>query len=64
MSERESGAADSLEERLERVVALGRRIEETDDPETVVELLGELDRAAKELLAEIERERRQSGAGA
>jgi hypothetical protein len=53
--------APGLADRLE---AARGRLEETEDPEQAVEILGELSELAKQVEAELQRARRQAGAGA
>jgi hypothetical protein len=60
-------AEDALtraEELLERLEAARARLEETDDPERAIEILGELSELAKQVEQELQRARRQAGAGA
>jgi hypothetical protein len=60
-----SAAADPLDrasELLSRLEAARARLEETDDPDAAVELLGEITELAKEAHAEIERARREADA--
>ena len=64
----ESGAAtdplDRASDLLVRLEDARKRLEQTDDPETAIELLGEISELAKEAHAEIERARRESDAQA
>ncbi len=60
-------AEDALaraEELLARLESTRGRLEETDDPEQAVEVLAELSELAKQVEAELQRARRQAGAGA
>jgi exonuclease VII small subunit len=62
-----SNAEDALgraEELLARLEATRSRLEETDDPEQAIEILAELSELAKGVEAELQRARRQAGAGA
>jgi hypothetical protein len=52
------------EELLAQLEGVRARLEATDDPEQAVELLGELQELAKQVEAELQRARRQAGAGA
>jgi hypothetical protein len=52
------------EELLGRLEATRARLEATDDPEQAVEVLAELSELAKQVEAELQRARRQAGAGA
>jgi len=63
MTEAEDALARA-EELLGRLEATRARLEETDDPEQAVEVLGELAELAKQVEAELQRARRQAGAGA
>ncbi len=53
-------AAEALLARLESTRA---RLEATDDPEQAIEILAELSELAKQVEAELQRARRQAGAG-
>jgi hypothetical protein len=60
-----SESADPLDrasDLLAKLEAARARLEETDDPDTAVELLGEITDLAKEAHAEIERARREADA--
>jgi hypothetical protein len=60
-------AEDALaraEELLERLEATRVRLEETEDPQQAVEVLAELSELAKQVEGELQRARRQAGAGA
>jgi len=60
-------AGDALqraEELLARLEAARERLEQTDDPEQAIEVLGELSELAKQVEAELQTARRQAGAGA
>jgi hypothetical protein len=57
-------ALQKAEELLGRLEAARARLEATDDPEQAVEILGELSEIAKQVEAELQRARRQAGAGA
>ncbi len=60
-----ASAADPLDrasELLAKLEAARARLEETDDPDAAVELLGEITELAKEAHAEIERARREADA--
>jgi hypothetical protein len=62
-----SNAEDALgraEELLARLEAARTRLEETEDPEQAIEILAELSELAKGVEAELQRARRQAGAGA
>ena len=63
MTEAEDALARA-EELLGRLEATRARLEETDDPEQAVEVLGELAELAKQVEGELQRARRQAGAGA
>ncbi len=63
MTEAEDALARA-EELLGRLEATRARLEATDDPEQAVEVLGELAELAKQVEAELQRARRQAGAGA
>ena len=52
------------EDLLARLEAARARLEQTDDPEQAVEVLGELSELAREVEAALQRARRQAGAGA
>jgi exonuclease VII small subunit len=52
------------EELLGRLEAARVRLEQTDDPEQAIEILAELAELAKQVEAELQRARRQAGAGA
>ena len=52
------------EDLLTRLEAARARLEQTDDPEQAVEVLGELSELAREVEAALQRARRQAGAGA
>jgi exonuclease VII small subunit len=52
------------EELLERLESARARLEATDDPEQAIEILAELSELAKQVEAELQRARRQAGAGA
>ena len=52
------------EELLERLEAARARLEATEDPERAIEILAELSELAKQVEAELQRARRQAGAGA
>ena len=52
------------EELLGRLEAARARLEQTEDPEQAIEILGELSELAKQVEAELQRARRQAGAGA
>ena len=59
-----SGAEDALtraEELLGRLERTRERLEETKDPESAIDILGELAEIAKQVEAELERARRQAG---
>lgn len=60
-----TSAADPLDrasELLAKLEAARARLEETDDPDAAVDLLGEITELAKEAHAEIERARREADA--
>jgi hypothetical protein len=57
-------ALQRAEELLERLEAARGRLEATDDPERAIEILAELSEIAKQIEAELQRARRQAGAGA
>jgi hypothetical protein len=60
-----SAAVDPLDrasELLAKLEAARARLEETDDPDAAVDLLGEITELAKEAHAEIERARREADA--
>ena len=57
-------ALQRAEELLARLEAARGRLEATDDPEQAIEILGELSELAKQVEAELQRARRQAGAGA
>jgi hypothetical protein len=52
------------EELLGQLEATRERLEQTEDPEQAVEVLAELSELAKQVEAELQRARRQAGAGA
>jgi exonuclease VII small subunit len=52
------------EELLGRLEAARTRLEQTEDPEQAIEILAELAELAKQVEAELQRARRQAGAGA
>jgi exonuclease VII small subunit len=52
------------EELLGRLEAARARLEQTEDPEQAIEILAELSDLAKQVEAELQRARRQAGAGA
>jgi hypothetical protein len=52
------------EELLGRLEAARVRLEQTEDPEQAIEILAELAELAKQVEAELQRARRQAGAGA
>jgi poly(A) polymerase Pap1 len=57
---------DSLrraEELLERLEAARARLEQTEDPEAAIEVLGELSELAREVEAELSRAKREADAG-
>jgi exonuclease VII small subunit len=59
-----SGAEDALtraEDLLERLERTRVRLEETQDPEAAIDILGELAEIAKQVEAELEQARRESG---
>ena len=53
---------DHAAELLDKLEAKRAELEETDDPEAAVDLLGEITELAKEAHAEIERARREADA--
>jgi hypothetical protein len=58
-----SGAEDSLaqaEELLARLDQARKRLESTDDPETAIAVLGELNEIAKQVEVELSRARRDA----
>lgn len=60
-----SGAEDALgraEELLGRLEQARERLESTEDPETAIDILGELAELARQVEAELERARREAGA--
>ena len=57
-------ALQRAEELLSRLEAARVRLEATDDPEQAIEILGDLSELAKQVEAELQRARRQAGAGA
>jgi hypothetical protein len=57
-------ALAKAEELLGRLEAARARLEQTDDPEQAIEILAELSELAKQVEAELQRARRQAGAGA
>jgi exonuclease VII small subunit len=57
-------ALQQAEELLARLEAARARLEATDDPEQAIEILAELSELAKAVEAELQRARRQAGAGA
>ena len=57
-------ALQRAEELLGRLEAARVRLEATDDPEQAIEILAELSEIAKQVEAELQRARRQAGAGA
>ena len=57
-------ALAKAEELLARLEATRARLAETDDPEQAIEILGELSELAKQVEGELQRARRQAGAGA
>lgn len=57
-------ALQRAEELLGRLEAARARLEATDDPEQAIEILAELSEIAKQVEAELQRARRQAGAGA
>jgi hypothetical protein len=57
-------ALQRAEELLGRLEAARERLEATDDPEQAIEILAELSEIAKQVEAELQRARRQAGAGA
>ena len=63
MTEAEDALARA-EELLGKLEATRARLEETDDAEQAVEVLAELSELAKQVEAELQRARRQAGAGA
>lgn len=56
-------ALQRAEELLARLEAARARLEATDDPEQAIEILAELSELAKQVEAELQRARRQAGAG-
>ena len=59
-----TGADDALtkaEELLDRLERTRVRLEETQDPEAAIDILGELAEIAKQVEAELERARREAG---
>jgi exonuclease VII small subunit len=59
-----SGAEDALtraEELLERLERTRVRLEETQDPEAAIDILGELAEIAKQVESELEQARREAG---
>ena len=64
MTTESEDALARAEELLARLEAARARLEATDDPEQAVEILGELSELAKAVEAELQRARRQAGAGA
>ena len=52
------------DELLGRLEATRLRLEQTEDPEQAIEILAELAELAKQVEAELQRARRQAGAGA
>ena len=52
------------EELLGRLEAARTRLEQTEDPEQAIEILAELYDLAKQVEGELQRARRQAGAGA
>ena len=68
MSEREEGASAEealvrAEQLLERLEATRARLEQTDDPETAIDVLGELAEIAKQIEREIGEAKRRAEAG-
>lgn len=57
-------ALQAAEALLARLEATRARLEATDDPEQAIEILAELSELAKQVEAELQRARRQAGAGA
>ena len=57
-------ALGRAEELLSRLEATRARLADTNDPEQAIEILGELSDLAKQVEAELQRARRQAGAGA
>lgn len=57
-------ALQAAEALLARLEATRVRLEATDDPEQAIEILAELSELAKQVEAELQRARRQAGAGA
>jgi hypothetical protein len=57
-----SAAQEELVRLLDRLEAVRAQLESTDDPEAVIETLGELAQLAKDVQAEIERAKRESDA--
>jgi hypothetical protein len=60
----EEDALQRAEELLGRLESTRARLEQTEDPEQAVEVLAELSELAKQVEAELQRARRQAGAGA
>jgi hypothetical protein len=54
----------SLDDALQRAASLLEEVERAEDPDTLIDRLSALEQATKELLAQIEEERRRIGAGA
>lgn len=54
----------TAERLLARLETARERLEETEDPEQAIEILGELSELAKQVEAALQRARRQAGAGA
>ena len=63
-----AGEAESALQRAEdllgRLEATRAKLEQTEDPEQAIEVLAELSEIAKQVEAELQRARRQAGAGA
>ena len=57
-------ALQRAEELLVRLEAAREKLEQTEDAEQAIEVLGELSELAKQVEAELQQARRQSGAGA
>jgi hypothetical protein len=57
-------ALGRAEELLGRLEVARARLEQTEDPEQAIEILAELSELAKQVEAELQRARRQAGAGA
>lgn len=57
-------ALQTAEALLAKLEATRSRLEATDDPEQAIEILAELSDLAKQVEAELQRARRQAGAGA